>query len=85
MSALGQMSQPKPEEPGARELYDSVMASGMVALAKFGITALAKVPFEQSKPLLDELIGCVSFVYDDKGSTISLMNRTLKRPAPGFA
>ncbi|MDU7377828.1 MAG: hypothetical protein E7L09_05575 [Enterobacteriaceae bacterium] len=84
MNALGQMSQPKPEEQSARELYDSVMASGMVALAKFGITALAKVPFEQSKPLMDELVSCVSFVYDDKGSTIPLDESHIEEASTWF-
>ena len=38
------------------------MASGMIALAKFGVTALAKVPFADSKPLMDELLSCVQYV-----------------------
>lgn len=64
MNALSKLGAEKPEDPAARELHDAVMANGMVALAKFGITALAKVPFEESKPLMDELLSCVSFVYD---------------------
>lgn len=61
MSALQLAASPKPEDPHDRELYESVMASGMVALAKFGITALAKMPFAESKPLMDELLSCVKF------------------------
>ncbi|WNN42790.1 hypothetical protein [Winslowiella toletana] len=62
--SLVAMSAEKPE--GADEatlaLHDSIMGSGMVALAKFGITALAKVPFDYSKPLMDELLSCVEYV-----------------------
>lgn len=64
MAAIGAAVAPAPAEDNAeaRELYDSVMASGMAGLAQWGITSLAKVPFAQSKPLLDELLGCVKFL-----------------------
>lgn len=53
---------PKEEDQAAVDLYESIMASGMIALAKFGVTALAKVPFADSKPLMDELMSCVQYV-----------------------
>ncbi|RDG40623.1 hypothetical protein DWA44_26985, partial [Klebsiella pneumoniae] len=61
---IGAAVAPAPAEDNAeaRELYESVMASGMAGLAQWGITSLAKVPFAQSKPLLDELLGCVKFL-----------------------
>ncbi|MEH4266031.1 hypothetical protein [Klebsiella aerogenes] len=64
MSAIGAAVAPAPavEDQAALELYESVMASGMAGLAKWGLTSLAKVPFAQSKPLLDELLTCVKFV-----------------------
>ncbi len=62
MAAIGAAVAPSAESEEARELYESVMASGMAGLAHWGITSLAKVPFAQSKPLLDELLGCVKFV-----------------------
>ncbi|MEN3206064.1 hypothetical protein ABDM40_14845 [Klebsiella pneumoniae] len=62
MMAISAAVAPAPaEDNAARELY-SVMASGMAGLAQWGITSLAKVPFAQSKPLLDELLGCVKFL-----------------------
>lgn len=61
MGTIGAAMQPRPEEPAAAAAYDAVMASGLVGLAKFGLTALAKVPFAESKPLMDELLGCVEF------------------------
>jgi len=62
--SLVAMSAEKPGGPdeAAQEMHDSIMGSGMVALAKFGITALAKVPFEYSKPLMDQLLTCVEYV-----------------------
>lgn len=64
MTALSAAIAPAPsaEDEEARELYESVMASGMAGLAQWGITSLAKVPFAQSKPLLDELLSCVKFI-----------------------
>lgn len=63
MDALKLASGSKPaEDTEERQMYDAVMASGMIALAKFGITALSKIPFERSKPLMDELLACVKFV-----------------------
>jgi len=53
---------PDDDDAAAIALYESVMASGMIALAKFGIGALAKVPFAESKPLMDELLSCVQYV-----------------------
>lgn len=85
MGAIGKMSQPKPEDPAARELYDAVMANGMVSLAKFGITALAKVPFSESKPLMDELLSCVEYVYDQqKRATIPLDESHIDEPSTWF-
>lgn len=60
---------PKEEDVAAIAIYESVMASGMIALAKFGATALAKIPFNESKPLMDELMSCVQYVA---GPTISI-------------
>lgn len=61
MGTIGTAMQPRPDDPKVAEAYDAVMASGLVGLAKFGLTALAKVPFAESKPLMDELLGCVEF------------------------
>ncbi|HCO3755865.1 hypothetical protein KVQ01_11120 [Escherichia coli] len=85
MNAIGKLGAEKPEDPAARELYDAVMANGMVALAKFGITALAKVPFAESKPLMDELLSCVSFVYDPvKQATIPLDDSHVEEASTWF-
>lgn len=71
MNVAGSLAKEKPskDDKAAVALYESVMASGMIALAKFGITALAKVPFTESKPLMDELMGCIQYVA---GPTISI-------------
>ncbi|KMK23096.1 hypothetical protein ABW11_21025 [Pluralibacter gergoviae] len=61
MHTLGAATQPEPEDPAAAQAHAAVMASGMAGLAKFGLTALAKVPFAESRPLMDELLGCVQF------------------------
>lgn len=87
MMAISAAVAPAPAEDNAeaRELYESVMASGMAGLAQWGITSLAKVPFAQSKPLLDELLGCVKFL----GVTVSrqrlLTKGRSKKSAPGRA
>lgn len=69
IATLMSKEKPKEEDQAAIALYESVMASGMIALAKFGISALAKVPFSDSKPLLDELLSCVQY---QAGPTITI-------------
>lgn len=57
---------PQIEKEADGKLKLSQQALG--TLAQFGLKCLAKVPPAQSKPLLDELMGCVSVVLPD-GST----------------
>ncbi len=87
MMAIGAAVAPAPAEDNAeaRELYESVMASGMAGLAQWGITSLAKVPFAQSKPLLDELLGCVKFSAVTVSKQRLLTKGRSKKLAPGRA
>jgi hypothetical protein len=85
-SVLGTLSaaaQPEPEGGAAAEAHAAVMASGMVGLAKFGLTALAKVPFADSKPLMDELLGCVEFAATPT-TVIPLDDTHIEEPSTWF-
>ena len=64
MMAIGAAVAPAPAEDNseARELYERDGQRYGRTFAQWGITSLAKVPFAQSKPLLDELLGCVKFL-----------------------
>ncbi|QOV59918.1 hypothetical protein AMN10_07115 [Klebsiella variicola] len=46
----------------SEEIRDSIMASGMIGLAKYGITALSKVGRDERVRLSNELMRCVQFV-----------------------
>lgn len=46
------------------KIPDNLQEMGMAALAFEGFQALAKVPYEVSEPLLDELLTCVQIVPD---------------------
>lgn len=46
----------------SEEIRDSILASGMIGLAKYGITALSKVDRNERVRLSSELIRCVQFV-----------------------
>ncbi|ENZ2153940.1 hypothetical protein ACGG0O_000694 [Salmonella enterica] len=58
---------------GGVELPDDVRSMGMAALALEGLKALSKIPPEEAKPLMDEMMGCIQFVPDPK-------NRNVRRP-----
>ncbi|EAQ4379506.1 hypothetical protein E9973_21285 [Salmonella enterica] len=61
---------------GGVELPDDVRSMGMAALALEGLKALSKIPPEEAKPLMDEMLDCVQFVPDPK-------NRNVRRPLVG--
>ncbi|QDX29555.1 hypothetical protein [Dickeya poaceiphila] len=60
-SAIQKLSAGAPENEADNELYNAVLVSGMAALAKFALTALGKIPFAESRPLMDELMSCIQF------------------------
>lgn len=58
---------------GGVDLPDDVRSMGMAALALEGLKALSKIPPEEARPLLDEMMECIQFVPDSK-------NRGIRRP-----
>lgn len=46
------------------EIPENIQGMGMAALAAEGVKSFAKVPFDVSEPLLNELLGCVQIVPD---------------------
>ncbi|QIC87507.1 hypothetical protein F0336_14055 [Serratia liquefaciens] len=55
---------------GGVELPENFADLGMAGLAKVGLGLLAKVPFEEAKPLLDEIMTCVQFVPDPQNHAV---------------
>ncbi|EOZ6873649.1 hypothetical protein ACQVAB_005337, partial [Escherichia coli] len=47
---------------GGVELPDDVRSLGMAALALEGLKALSKIPPDEARPLMDEMMDCVQFV-----------------------
>ncbi|EIK5991387.1 hypothetical protein LKA46_003246 [Salmonella enterica] len=58
---------------GGVDLPDDVRSMGMAALALEGLKALSKIPQEEAKPLMDEMMACIQFVPDPK-------NHSVRRP-----
>lgn len=46
------------------ELPADILESGMAGVAQVGIKALGAVPYDIAEPMLDELLGCVTWVPD---------------------
>ncbi|EIQ5674624.1 hypothetical protein LVD86_004793, partial [Salmonella enterica] len=55
---------------GGVELPDDVRSMGMAALALEGLKALSKIPPEEAKPLMDEMMACIQFVPDPKDHSV---------------
>ena len=45
---------------------DNLLDSGLSGLAALGIRAMSRIPYEQAKPLLDELLTCVKVKSSEK-------------------
>lgn len=55
------------------EVPDNMRDMGMAALAVEGLKAVSRIPPEEARPLLDELMGCVQYVPNPA-------DRSVKRP-----
>ncbi|HHQ6627110.1 TPA: hypothetical protein ACSTL5_003623 [Serratia fonticola] len=55
---------------GGVELPDNFADLGMAGLAKVGLSLLAKVPYEEARPLLDEIMTCVQAVPDPNNKAV---------------
>ena len=53
------------------EVPDDFAQMGMVALAQLGLSLVAKIPLDEAKPLLDELMACVSIIPDPGNPSIT--------------
>lgn len=53
------------------EIPQEVMDSGMGGLASLGVSLLGKLPFEEARPLMDEMFICVRFIPDESKSEFS--------------
>ncbi|WP_253822638.1 hypothetical protein, partial [Salmonella enterica] len=55
---------------GGVELPDDVRSMGMAALALEGLKALSKIPPEEARPLLEEMMECIQLVPEPKHRSI---------------
>ncbi|MHC5174350.1 hypothetical protein [Serratia rhizosphaerae] len=55
---------------GGVEIPDSMRNMGMAAMAVEGLKAISKIPPDEAKPLLDELMSCVQAVPNPAGKSI---------------
>lgn len=57
------------------DLPESAVNAGMAGIAAIGIRAIFRIPFEKAEPLMNEMMGCVQFVWDTrKNLTRSLVD-----------
>lgn len=61
------------------EVPDGAIQAGALGLFAIGLEALRKLPFDAAKPLLDEMMTCVSFV-PDAGKVDPVTQRPATRP-----
>lgn len=52
------------------DLPDGFDSLGMAGLARVGIGALLKLPFEDAEPLLDEMFACVQAIPDPTNASV---------------
>lgn len=48
------------------DLPESAASAGMAGVAAIGIRAIFRIPFEKAEPLMNEMMGCVQFVWDKR-------------------
>jgi hypothetical protein len=53
------------------QVPDNIRSFGLAALVGIGISALGKIPFEAAEPLLEEMMGCVTYHPDPNNKDIS--------------
>lgn len=53
------------------ELPSELTDSGMAGLAHLGLSLLGKLPFNEAKPLMDEMFTCVQFVPDPSNQSFT--------------
>jgi hypothetical protein len=58
------------------EIPEDVAAMGFAGIAKVGLAALGKVPYEHVKPLMDKMMGCVKIIPD--ASQMSVMRQLIE-------
>lgn len=46
------------------DISDEIVSGGMAALAQGAMTMIARIPFDEAEPLLDEMLGCVQAIPD---------------------
>lgn len=54
------------------DIPDSLLGSGMAGLAVVGLQAIMKVPYDLAKPLLDEMMTCVTLSTADGARALML-------------
>lgn len=52
------------------DVPDDIVARGIAGIAMIGLKMLSGVTFADAEPLLDEMIGCVSFLPDDRNPDV---------------
>lgn len=50
---------------GGVEIPDEIAATGMAGVARVGLGLLSKLPFDEAKPLMEEMMKCVRIVPDE--------------------
>lgn len=61
------------------ELPDGAASGGMASFAEAGLRALNKLDFEEARPLMDEMWGCVQVIPDPKNPMIMRPLRLLEQ------
>lgn len=66
------------------EIPDNIAEAGLAGVAAMGMKAIAKLPFESAKPLLDKMMDCVQ-IQPSPNVTRELMSGDVEEVATLFA
>jgi hypothetical protein len=65
---------------GGVNVPDDVLTSGAIGILASGLSSIARLPFEDARPLLDEMLTCISFVPDPSKRDVLNPERPISRP-----
>lgn len=65
---------------GGINVPDDVLTSGAIGILVAGLSSITKLPFEDARPLLDEMLTCIALVPDPSKRDAMNTDRPITRP-----
>lgn len=62
------------------DVPDDILTSGAIGILGAGLSSIAKLPFEEAEPLLNEMLSCITFIPDPSKRDVMNPERPISRP-----